>query len=49
VATAGAQDGRTVLTPATPLAGGPLLLWFTNLPQQSNGEYRLVVSEITLS
>jgi hypothetical protein len=49
VATAQAQGGRAVLAPTTPLASGPLLLWFTQLPQQAGGEYRLVVSEITAS
>jgi hypothetical protein len=49
VATAQAQGGRAVLTPTTPLTSGPLLLWFTQLPRQTNGEFRLVVSEITAS
>jgi hypothetical protein len=49
VATAEAHDGRAVLTPARPVTGGPLLLWFTELPQQDSGEYRLVVSEISLA
>jgi hypothetical protein len=53
VATTQQQAGPVVLTPTTPLTNGPLLLWFTHLPQQDSGEYRgeyrLVVSEITVS
>jgi hypothetical protein len=49
IATAEAQDGVAVLTPQQPVPASALLLWFTALPQQSSGEYRLVVSEITLS
>ena len=42
-------NGAVALTPPQPMASGSYLLWFTELPQQSNGEYRLVVSEITAS
>jgi hypothetical protein len=49
VATAQTSDGKAVLTPTSPVLHGPLLLWFTELPQQSSGEYRLVVTEITVA
>jgi hypothetical protein len=49
IATAQAQNGTAVLTPTQPVTADALLLWFTALPQQSTGEYRLVVSEITVS
>ena len=49
VATAQATGGKAVLTPSTPLTGGPLILWFTRLPRQNTGEYRLIVSEISVS
>jgi hypothetical protein len=49
IATATAQSGTAVLRPAQPVTTDKLLLWFTELPQQSFGEYRLVVSEITVA
>jgi hypothetical protein len=49
VATAQGGNGRVVLTPPRTLPGGPLLLWFTELPQQDSGEYRLAVTEIAVS
>ena len=49
LATASAADGVVVLTPTQPVPTGPLLLWFTSVPQQPNGEYRIVVSEIALT
>jgi hypothetical protein len=45
-ATADSKDGTAVLTPAQPFTDDSLVLWFTSLPQQSNGEYRLIVPEI---
>ena len=49
VATGSVSGGRVVLTPGHPLAADRLLVWFTGLPQLGSGEYRLVVSEITVS
>lgn len=49
VSTATSQGGKVVITPTQPLAVPQLLLWFTDLPRQSNGEFRLVVSEITVT
>jgi len=49
VSTATGQDGKIVITPTQPLAVPQLLLWFTDLPRQSSGEFRLVVSEITVT
>jgi hypothetical protein len=49
VATGKISNGSVVLTPAQPVTSESLLLWFTELPQQSNREHRLVVSEITAS
>ena len=49
LATASPQDGVAVLTPPQPVDGGPLMLWFTAVPQQSNGEYRIIVSEIAVT
>jgi hypothetical protein len=49
IATAQVQDGKAVLTPAQPVTADSLLLWFTSAPLQSNGEYRVIVSEITIS
>ncbi len=41
-------SGRLVLTPAQPVAGAErLLLWFTSLPRV-DGEYRALVSEVTV-
>jgi hypothetical protein len=48
VATTTAQGGTAVLHPSQPLTTDKVLLWFTELPQQDSGEYRLVVSEITV-
>jgi hypothetical protein len=48
IATATSQGGTAVLRPAQPVTTDKLLLWFTELPQQSSGEFRLVVSEITV-
>ncbi|HEY6793748.1 MAG TPA: hypothetical protein VI248_03585 [Kineosporiaceae bacterium] len=49
VATAQAQNGVAVLTPARPMTLDSLLLWFTSVPQQGNGEYRIIVNEIMIS
>jgi hypothetical protein len=49
VATGQLTGGSLVLTPPQPIPAQSLLLWFTELPRQDNGEYRLVVSEITAS
>ena len=49
VATADAEGGVAVLTPAQPLTGDSFLLWFTTAPLQDSGEHRVVVSEIAVS
>lgn len=49
VATGQASNGSLVLTPTQPIKSQSLLLWFTELPRLDNGEYRVVVSEITVS
>jgi hypothetical protein len=39
-------SGRVVLTPGKPVTTRYLVLWFTRVPQQSNGENRVIVDEI---
>jgi hypothetical protein len=50
VVTAEVSAGQAVLTPQQPIpADTALLLWFTSLPRQPTGEFRLVVGEITVT
>jgi hypothetical protein len=39
-------SGKVVLTPGKPVHTRYLIVWFTRAPQQSNGENRVIVSEI---
>jgi eukaryotic-like serine/threonine-protein kinase len=49
VAAAAQEGGQAVLTLDQPLEADSLLVWFTKVPQQSSGEYRVIVSEISIS
>jgi len=42
-------DGRTVVTLTQPLTTDHIVVWFTAVTRQAGGEYKLVISEVSLS